>query len=100
VPINVSFDSNSSPTPTRILSSKYIEWKYEEEVRILQPEKWYNELTVKRVIAGGRIDPSLFKALGIICEARNIILSQARIENYRIYVDDPPINETTPQLCE
>lgn len=89
VPINVDFESNSPPTPRRILLSKYVEWKYEEEVRILQPEKWYKELTVKRVIAGGRIEPSLFEALRIICEARNITLSRARIRNYRIYVDDP-----------
>lgn len=94
VPINVSFGSNS-PTAEQILSKKYIEWKYEGEVRILWRKEWYCNFTVKRVIAGKRMDKALLETLRIICEPRNIILSQIRIENYCIYADDLPINERT-----
>jgi hypothetical protein len=100
VPINVCFDDNFPPTREEILSSKYVDWEYEGEVRILQPEKWYPLSTpVRRVIAGQRMGPDLFEQLRLTCQRRNIILSRTRIQNYRIYVDDPPINETTPQLC-
>lgn len=96
VPINVSFDDNFPPTAKEILSSKYVDWVCEGEVRILQPEKWYLLSTpVRRVITGQRMDPNLIEKLRIICEPRNIILSQTRIDNYRIYADDLPISQRT-----
>lgn len=58
-----------------ILSSKYQEWNYEQEVRIIQSGEWYKLATpVKRVIAGHRMRPATLDALQIVCERRGITL--------------------------
>lgn len=66
---SVSFDN---PIPAehavmQVLSSKYQEWAYEQEVRVLQRDQWYRlPQPVSRVIAGHRMNPALFEALRII----------------------------------
>lgn len=58
-----------------VLSSKYNEWKYEQEVRILNSGEFFNlSKPVQRVIAGHRMKPALFAALRIICESKGVSL--------------------------
>jgi hypothetical protein len=71
----ISIDRNPDPysTALQILSSKYREWEYEQEVRILHNSEWFPlPKPVCRVIAGHRMQPALFEALRIICETKNI----------------------------
>jgi hypothetical protein len=73
---------------SEILSSKYQEWKYEQEVRVLIPDEYYPVPGgVKRVIAGHRMKPALFQALRIICEARGITLCRTGIGDEGIDAD-------------
>ena len=72
-----------------ILSSKYQEWEYEKEIRILNEENWYPLTTqIKHVIAGHCMNPAIFKGLRIICHQKNITLSQTSIGDNGIDADN------------
>ena len=76
-----SLEVISPPQAAReILSSKFKEWTYEGEVRVLQQGEWY-ELSkpVKRIICGHRMAPSLYQALEIICERQEIEILRTHI---------------------
>lgn len=88
-----SFDRPVSPEQAaeQVLSSKYHEWKYEQEVRILQHDEWYRlEKPVSRVIAGHRMNPALFEALRIVCEQKGILLNRTGIGDEGIDADYVP----------
>jgi hypothetical protein len=72
----------------KILSSKYREWEYEKEIRIINDCEWF-ELPnpVKRVIAGHRMNDSLFHALSIICKEKKIELRKVGIGDEGIDLD-------------
>src|SRR5579884_2279225 len=95
---HVLFDRVVDPAQAaeEILSSKYNEWAYEQEVRILQPGKWYPlHNRVKRVIAGHRMDPAVFEALRIACKDRKVALTRTGIGNEGIDADYvPPLGAT------
>jgi predicted Mrr-cat superfamily restriction endonuclease len=75
-------------TAAEILSSKYKEWEYEREVRILLASEWYKlEKPVKRVIVGHRMQPAVVKALQIICERKGIALNRTGIGDEGIDAD-------------
>ena len=58
-----------------ILFSKYQEWDYEKEIRILCSEPFYHlQKPVRRVIAGHRMHNALLDTLYIICDRANIEL--------------------------
>lgn len=87
---HVSFGDvfNAERAAEEILSSKYKEWKYEKEVRILQPGKWYSLPTpVRRIIAGHRMHPAVLSALQIVCERKNITLRRTGIGDEGIDAD-------------
>ncbi len=72
----------------KVLSSKYLDWSYEQEVRILQSQEWYELVTpVKRVICGHRMNPAMFEALQIVCEKKSIILHRTGIGDEGIDAD-------------
>ena len=94
---SVSFDT---PMPAdrvaeQVLSSKYQEWSYEQEVRVLQQDEWFKlSRPVSHVIAGHRMNPAMFEALRIICEYKGITLSRTDIGDMGIDADRvPPLNE-------
>jgi hypothetical protein len=94
-PVSLENPVRADRTAAQILSSKYREWSYEQEVRILQHQDWYL-LTkpVTRVIAGHRMNPALFEALRIICERKQITLNRTGIGDEGIDADYvPPLNE-------
>jgi hypothetical protein len=71
-----------------VLSSKYQEWEYEKEVRILQADEWfYLEKPVQRVIAGHRMLPALFEAMNIICNSMGIEFCRTGIGDEGIDAD-------------
>ena len=74
-----------------ILGSKYREWEYEQEVRVLQPSTYYKlAKPVRRLIVGHRMNRSLFEALRIICEKKNIVINQTGIGDEGIDADHVP----------
>lgn len=91
---SVSFDMPMPPdrAAEEVLSSKYREWSYEQEVRVLQQDDWYKlPKPVNHVIAGHRMNPALFEALRIICEHKNITLSRTGIGDMGIDADHVPL---------
>lgn len=95
---HVSFNGgmfNAERAAEAILASKYQEWSYEREVRILQPRGWYKlPNPVKRVIAGHRMPPAVLDALQIVCERRNVTLNRTGIGDEGIDADRvPPFND-------
>lgn len=91
----VSIDSVSNPfgVAQKILSSKYSEWSYEREVRVLNDSEFFHlRKPVSRVIAGHRMKPALFEALRIICKSKKIPLFTTGIGDEGIDADFvPPI---------
>jgi hypothetical protein len=66
---------------TQILSSKFSEWKYEHEVRIIQDEVWFQMTEpVSRVICGPRMNDAMFEALHIVCSAKAIPISRMHLD--------------------
>jgi len=71
-----------------ILFSKYEEWAYEKEIRILNKSPWYElEKPVKRVIAGFRMSQALFDVLNITCTNLGIELNRVGIGDTGIDAD-------------
>lgn len=79
-----------------ILGSKYSEWKYEREIRVLHRETYFPlAASVKHVIAGHRMERALFDALNFICHKKGISFSQTGIGDEGIDADfvEPPKDE-------
>ena len=73
--ISLGEEIEANQVADEILSSKYNEWEYEKEIRILsQDEYYYLENPITRIIVGHRMKPALFKAVEIICRNQNITL--------------------------
>lgn len=75
---------------TEILCSKYKEWAYEKEVRIIQQDVHFPLAAqpAYHVIAGHRMEPALFKALDLICCSMAIRLTRTKITPDGISVID------------
>lgn len=56
-------------------------WRYEKEVRIIQAEKWFENIQIKSVIVGARMDDALFKTLYAVCERLDIPVCDARFSS-------------------
>ena len=57
----------------QILASKYQEWRYEKELRVISEATWFDEdVTVSRIIVGHRVHPALFDALQMVCEREEV----------------------------
>lgn len=75
-----------------VLSSKYKEWAYEKEVRVLQHDEYYElPKPVVHVIAGHRMRPALFDTLRIVCESKGILVSRTGIGDEGIDADHVPL---------
>lgn len=71
-----------------ILFSKYNEWEYEKEIRILSENQWFNlGSPVSRVIAGPRMSKALFDVLNIVCTSLNVTLNRVGIGDTGIDAD-------------
>ena len=82
---------SASEIADRILASKYSEWSYEQEVRILRQGEWFQlPSPVSRVICGHRMNPALFDALRIICERKEIVINRIDIGDEGLDADHVP----------
>lgn len=71
-----------------LLHSKYEEWEYECELRILSEKEWFSlEKPIPRLIVGHRVHPALFDALQIICERQGINFTRVGIGDEGIDAD-------------
>jgi hypothetical protein len=81
-------DTRADAKAREVLLSKYQEWHYEQEIRILSENEWYRlEKPVTRLIAGHRLHPALFDALQIICERQGIAFRRVGIGDDGIDAD-------------
>lgn len=81
-------DACADATARDVLLSKYQEWEYEQEVRIISEAEWHRlETPVSRLIAGHRLHPALFDALQIICERQGIDFRRVGIGDEGIDAD-------------
>ncbi|MBV1700619.1 MAG: hypothetical protein KGQ46_02220 [Hyphomicrobiales bacterium] len=72
----------------KILFSKYKEWQYEREIRILSNHDYYQlAQPVRKIIVGQRMQKALSEALQIVCEARNIEFCRVGIGDEGIDAD-------------
>lgn len=67
-----------------ILFSKYVDWMYESEVRILSKSEFFKDFTIKRVITGQRMEEIDFEVLKSICNERKIKLDKQLILDDRL----------------
>ncbi len=80
---DVNLDAYESPLEEvkRILTTKLKEWEYEEEIRILQREQWFQlESPVTKVICGSRMNSAMYEALRIVCAVKKIPISRMHID--------------------
>lgn len=94
----LSVDGHINPMEAAetILSSKYSEWSYEREIRVLHRDTYFPlAAPVRHVIAGHRMEPALFEALNFICHKKGIRFSCTGIGDEGIDADhvDPPADD-------
>jgi hypothetical protein len=71
-----------------ILFSKYQEWAYEREIRILSNSDWYQlQRPPVRVIAGHRMNDALFRVLGTVCKFAEVEFARVGIGDEGIDAD-------------
>lgn len=81
-------DTCALSTAKDILFSKYQEWSYEREIRIVSNDEWFLlETPVRKLIAGPRLHPALFDALQIICERQGVDFCRVGIGDEGIDAD-------------
>ncbi len=86
--VNMDDVTNEEDVARKILFSKYNEWEYEKEIRILSENQWYNlEKPITRVIAGQRMSKALFDVLNITCTKLGITLNRVGIGDEGIDAD-------------
>ena len=86
-----TIEQDESPNPRalaqQVLTSKYSEWKYEKEVRILQEGEFYSlTKSPTAVLAGHRMKPALLRALEIVCSAQQIPLKRIDLSSGRVRI--------------
>lgn len=92
--LNIDEIVNEDDAARAILFSKYQEWEYEKEVRVLSNEPFYNlQEPIRRVIAGHRMNAALLETLYIVCEREGIDLCTVGIGDEgldadRVYPDN------------
>lgn len=80
--------TNLDTAAKTILFSKYREWKYEKEIRIMSQENFYDLPNgVSRVICGPRMHPALFEMLGHLCLRERIDFAKIGIGDEGIDAD-------------
>ena len=89
--LKITKDSHNKRSAQEVLFSKYSEWDYEREIRIISKNEWYQlERPVRRVIAGHRISPPLFDALQLVCETLNVEIGRIGIGDEGLDIDGVP----------
>ncbi len=72
-----------------ILKHKHADWAYEEEVRIIQQEQYYELVKpVKSIIVGDCFNAERLRELHLLCEQHTIALKCARLEDEGVFAID------------
>jgi hypothetical protein len=93
-------DIDAQQAAEDILGSKYVEWAYEREIRVLYRDSYFAlSKPVRHVIAGHRMEPALFEALNFICHKKGIRFSCTGIGDEGIDADfvAPPRESEVPK---
>jgi hypothetical protein len=70
---NIDNHLNAEDVAIDVLTSKFQDWSYEKEVRVIQRDNYFQlESPVTRVIAGCKMPKDLFDAFNIICANQKI----------------------------
>lgn len=86
--VDIDNVENEEDAARKILFSKYNEWEYEKEIRILSESPWYKlDKPIQRVIAGQRMSKALFDVLNITCTKLGITLNRVGIGDDGIDAD-------------
>jgi hypothetical protein len=89
LPNAARYGGNFDAIALAFLSRKDRDWSYENEVRIIQTDTWFQlAAPVQRIIVGRRFSKSLLRALRLVCEDQNIELKCASIENRQVVAHD------------
>lgn len=84
-------DLEATEVARKLLFSKYQEWQYEQELRIVSESCWFDQhVSVSRVIAGHRLHPALFEALQIVCQQKNVAFAKVGFGDEGIDADFVP----------
>lgn len=70
--VNITPNSDAEKIAKDILFSKYNVWNYEEEIRILHDQSYYQNIKVTKVICGHRMNQALYDVLNLVCNQLNI----------------------------
>ena len=86
--VNLNGRVNAQRAAEEILGSKYSEWAYEREIRVLHRDSYFPlAAPVKHVIAGHRMEHALFDALNFICHKKGIRFSRTGIGDTGVDAD-------------
>ena len=97
---NPSLDVASGNQPSfmanQVLSKKFSAWRYEEEVRIIQDEVWFDlGKVVTKVFCGSKMSAAMFEALSIVCASKGVDIAMIHIDHDGI---DPSGNRSPAAL--
>jgi len=86
--LNIDAVEDEREAAETILFSKYREWAYEQEVRILNSEPYYHlQRPIRTVIVGPRVKEALFRTLYLVCEREGIAFRKVEIGDEGIDAD-------------
>lgn len=89
--VDLEKSKNEEDAARTILFSKYDEWAYEKEIRILNDKSFYEIKTpITRVVAGHRMPEALFQVLNITCNSLGIKLNKIGIGDTGLDLDAVP----------
>ncbi len=89
--VDIDRIQNEDEAARTILFSKYQEWHYEREIRILHDQDFYRlHRPIRRVIAGHRMGQAMFDALHLICDKLGIEMRRVGIGDEGIDADQVP----------
>jgi hypothetical protein len=72
---------NTDELANSILTTKFYDWHYEKEVRIIHDSEWYKmDSEVTRVICGPRMDHATYQTFKVMCESKSIPISRMHID--------------------
>lgn len=103
--LNLDGHVNPDVAAREVLFSKYSEWQYEEEIRILHDAEFFPlEAPIRRVIVGHRLNGALLEAIQIVCENQGIEVCRVGIGDEGLDADYLPpsrfsVRAKEPETC-
>ena len=84
----LKYSSDIEINARKVLTTKYKDWEYEKEARIIQKERFFDlKYPISKVIVGPRSSPLIVSVLKSICDKEGIPLE-------KMVISDPGISFT------